>query len=143
MSTLVTTNGLQRIGVQASQATSGSGPTYSSARSIQVMSVDNASGAGGAFAAGHTTLNDVTPDPANEFDAAFDAASTRSSQTISHVMTLQTGDYNQIVNRIALHDDVAATVTASTATLVAGIDQLSLTKASTFTLKTTFQITQA
>ncbi len=143
MATIVVTNGLQRIAVQSSQATSGSGPTYSATRHIQVMSVDNASGGAGAFAAGHTTLNDVTPDPANEFDAAFDSAATRSAQTTSHVMTLQTGDYNQVVNRISLHDDVAGTVSASSATLCAGIDQLSLTKANTFTLKTTFQIAYA
>lgn len=139
MATLVFTNGLQRVGVQASQATSGSGPTYSVSRHIQTMSVDDSAT---AFAAGDTALNTggaVT----NEFDAAFDSAATRSSQTISHVMTLGTADYNQTVKRIALHDDTAANVTTSSTTVVAGIDALSLTKASTFTLKTTFRVTYA
>lgn len=137
MATIVVTNGLQRIAVQASQASSGAGPTYNASRHIQTMSVDDGTV---AFSAGHTALNSGGA-PSNTFDAAFDSTPTRSGQTISHVMTLGTGDYNQVVKRIALHDDTAANVSASSTTLVCGIDGLSLTKASSFTLKNTVQIT--
>lgn len=137
MATLVFTNGKQRIGVQASQATSGTGPTFSATRHIQAMSVDDSAT---AFAAGDTALNTggaVT----NEFDKALDSTPTRASQTITHLMTLATGDYNQVVKRVALHDDTAANVTTSSTTVVVGIDGLALTKAGTFTLRQQVDIT--
>lgn len=133
MASLVVNNGLQRIGVQASQATSGSGPTYSATRHIQVMAFDdNAS----AFAAAHTNLlsaGSIT----NEFDAAFDAAPTRSSQTITHITTIPTGSGNFTIRRISLHDDTATNVTTTSTTLVSGVDGQSLTKTSDFTLAAT------
>jgi hypothetical protein len=137
MATLMTTLGLQRVAVQASQATAGSGPTYGAGRAIQTMSVDDSSV---AFTAADTNLAAGGP-VTNEFDKAFDATPTRSGQTVSHVMTLATGDYNQTIRRIALHDDTPANVTTSSTTLVAGIDGLSLVKNTSFTLKTTFNIT--
>lgn len=136
MASLVVNNGLQRIGIQASQATSGSGPTYSATRHIQSMSWDDSST---AFAAGHTALNSggaVT----NEYDQAFDAAPTRSSQTITHVSTIPVGSGNFTIRRIALHDDTAANVSTASATLVAGVDGQALTKTSDFTLATTLNL---
>lgn len=134
MATLMTTNGLQRVGVQASQATSGGGPTYSATRHIQTMSVDDTVA---AFVAGDTALGS----PTNSFDKAFDAAPTRTTQTISHAMTLATAEGNFTLRRLALHDDTAANVTGASATVCAGIDGLTLTKNATFTLKSTFQVT--
>lgn len=144
MATLMTTQGLQRVGVQTSQATAGSGPTYSASRQIQTMSVDNNSFSR-SFAAGDVAVSsDGTTGgtaPTSYFDKAFDASPTRASQTISHVMTLATGEGNFAIVRIALHDDTAANTSGTSGTFCAGIDGLSLTKNSTFTLKTTFQIT--
>lgn len=131
MASLVVNNGLQRIGVQASQATSGAGPTYSAVRQIQVMAFDdNAS----AFAAAHTNLLSAGS-IANEYDGAFDAAPTRTGQTITHTHTVPTGSGNFIIRRISLHDDTATNVTTSSTTLVSGVDGQSLTKTADFSLQ--------
>lgn len=133
VASIVVNNGLQRIGVQASQATSGGGPTYSASRQIQVMAFDdNASG----FAAAHTNLLSAGS-IANEFDAAFDATPTRSGQTITHITTIPTGSGNFTIRRISLHDDTATNVTTTSTTLVSGVDGQSLTKTSDFTLAAT------
>lgn len=131
MTALIVNRGLLRIGQQASESTN-----YNASRNIQTMSVDDSSN---AFAAGDTALNSggaVT----NEFDAAFDATPTESSQTISHVMTLGTADGNFTIRRIALHDDTSTNVTTSSTTLVAGIDGQSITKTSDFTMEITVTI---
>ncbi len=136
MASIIVNNGLQRIGTQASQSTSGSGPTYSASRQIQVMSVDDSAV---AFAAGDTALNTggaVT----NEFDAALTAPPVRSSQTHPHIMTIPTGSGNFVIKRIALHDDVAGTVAVGSATLCAGVDAQSLTKTSDFTMTITLNL---
>lgn len=139
MASIVVNNGLQRIGVQASQATSGAGPTYNASRHIQTMSVDDQSS---AFLA-----TDVDLDRAggltvtNEYDAAFDSAPTRANQTITHRMTIPVGSGNFTIRRIALHDDTAANVTTASDTLVAGIDGQSLAKTSDFTIEFTVNIT--
>lgn len=137
MAASMMTNGLQRIGVQASQATSGAGPTYNSARHIQTMSVDDSSV---AFAVGDDALNDggaVT----NEADAA--TTNTRTGQVISHAATFATGAGNFTIRRIALHDDTTGNVSASSTTLVAGVDGQSLVKTSDFALTITLTITYA
>jgi hypothetical protein len=138
MAAKIVTNGLQRIGVQASQATSGSGPTYNASRHIQTMSVDDSSV---AFAAGHTALNSggaVT----NEDDVAL-ATPTRTGQVISHVGTFGTGVANFTIRRVALHDDTIGNVTTSSTTLVAGIDGQSFTKSSDFSMVFTLTISYA
>jgi hypothetical protein len=132
MASLIVNQGLQRIGIQASEATS-----YNDARNIQVMAVDDATE---AFLAADTKMNDGTGFT-QEFDAVFDATPTRSAQTISHVMTIPTGSGNFTIRRVSLHDDTAANVTASSLTLVGGIDGQSLTKTSDFTLAITVSIT--
>lgn len=133
MASIVVNNGLQRIGVQASQATSGAGPTYNAARHIQTMSWDDLNA---AFAAGHDQLNDAGA-ITNAYDQALDGAPTRTNQTISHISTIPTGQGNFTIRRVALHDDTAANVTTSSTTLVSGVDGQSLTKTSDFTLATT------
>lgn len=136
MAALVTNSGLQRIGVQASQA-SGSGVTYASDRHIQVMSVDDSTN---AIVATDDAANDggaIT----NFFDKVFDATPTRTGEVISHVCTLAAGEANFTIRRILLHDDDAGTVSASSTTLVGGIDGQALTKTSDFSLTITVTIT--
>ncbi len=133
LASLVPNNGLRRIGVQASQATSGSGPTYNVARHIQTMSFDDSTV---AFAAGDTALNSGGA-VANEFDAAFDVTPTRAGQAVTHVTTVPTGSGNFTIRRIATHDDTAANVTTSSTTLVSGVDAQSFTKTSDFTFEAT------
>lgn len=138
MAALVFTRGLQRIGVQASQATAGTGPTYSATRHIQTMSVDdNAS----AFQASDNDLDRAGAlTIVNEFDAALTTL-TRTNQTITHAMTIPTGSGNFTIRRIALHDDTPTNVTVSSDTVVAGIDGQSLAKTSDFTLAITVTLT--
>lgn len=120
--------GLLRIGQQAFESTN-----YNAARNIQTMSVDDSSV---AFAQTDTALNTggaVT----NEFDKVFDATPTESGQSITCITTFSTSEANFTIRRVATHDDVAATVSASTATLCQGIDGLSLTKTADFSLAIT------
>lgn len=136
MASIVVNNGLQRIGVQASQATAGSGPTYDAARYIRTISVDDSSV---AIAATDDALDDggaVT----NQTDVASDAA-TRSGQTITHSGTFGTGVANFTIRRITLHDDTTTNVTTSSTTLVGGVDGQSFTKTSDFTFTPTIKIT--
>jgi len=136
MASIVVNNGLARIGVQASQATSGAGPTYSASRQIQVGSVDDSSV---AFAAGDTALN-TGGAVATMFDQVL-VTPTRTGQVITHTWTIATGSGNFTIRRIALHDDTTANVSDSSATLVAGIDGQTLTKTSDFTLQLTVTLT--
>lgn len=129
MASIITNQGLQRIGIQASQATG-----YSASRQIQTMAVDDSAS---SFASGTTTLGS----PSNEFDAAFDSTPSRSNQTITHVMTIPTGSGNFTIKRVSLHDDTATNVTGSSSTLVGGVDGQSLTKTSDFSVAITMNIT--
>lgn len=136
MASIIVNNGLQRIGTQASQSTSGAGPTYSATRHIQTMSVDDSTV---AFAAGDTALNTggaVT----NMYDAALTSAPARSGQTHPHIMTIPTGSGNFTIKRIALHDDTAANVTTSSTSLIAGVDGQTLSKTSDFTMTITLNL---
>ena len=131
MAAKIVNQGLQRIGINASQATA-----YSASRYIRTMSIDDSSN---AFAAGDTALNSGGA-VSNAFDQALDSTPTRSSQTITHLCTIGTGDGNFTIRRIALHDDTAANVTTSSTTLVGGIDGQALTKTSNFTITFTVNI---
>lgn len=136
MASIVLNNGLQRIGCQASQATSGTGPTYSATRQIQVGSVDDSTV---AFAAADTALNTggaVT----TMFDQVL-LTPTRATQVITHTWTIAVGSGNFTIRRVALHDDTTTNVTTSSTTLVAGIDGQSLTKTTDFTLQFTVTLT--
>lgn len=132
MASLVVNRGLLRILQQAIESTN-----YNAARNIQTMSVDDSTV---AFAAGDTALNTggaVT----NMFDDTFDSTPTESGQTVTMILTLATGEYNQTIKRIALHDDTAANVTTSSTTLVAGVDGQSLLKTTDFSLAITLKLT--
>lgn len=132
MASLVVNQGLQRIGINASQAVG-----FAAGRFIQVMAVDDATE---AFLAADTKMNDGTGFTA-EFDAVFDAPPTRTNQTITHVMTIPAGSFNAVpIRRVSLHDDTAATVGAASTSLVAGIDGQSLQKTADFDVKITVNI---
>lgn len=139
MAAIFVTNGLQRVGVQASQATSGSGPTYSATRHIQTLSIDDQVS---AFLVTDTDLNRAGAlTVTNEFDLAFDAAPTRSGQVVTHVATIPAGSGNFTIRRIAMHDDTAANVSTSSDTLVCGIDGQSLLKTADFAMAITLTLT--
>lgn len=100
------------------------------------MSWDDSSN---ALAAGDTAANSggaVT----NFYDQAFDSTPTRSSQTITHVSTIPVGSGNFTIRRILMHDNTAANVSSSSASLVCGVDGQSLAKTSDFTLATTLNL---
>lgn len=141
MASIVTNNGLARIGVQASQATSGSGPTYSSSRHIQTGSIDNCSAGSPAFLSTDVDLDRAgTLTVSSMFDQAL-STPTRSGQVVTHTWTVATGSGNFTITRIALHDDTTTNVTTSSDTLVCGIDGQSLTKTSDFTIQFTVTLT--
>jgi hypothetical protein len=128
MASITVNQGLQMIGDRAS------GVAGAGAAAVSMAVDDSAT----AFAAGTTTLASPTNLQAN----AFDSTPTRSGQTVTHLMTLTTGQFNTFtVKRVSLHNVAAGSVTGTSTSLIAGIDGLSLTKQSTFSLKLTVQIT--
>lgn len=132
MASLIVNQGLQRLAINGSQASG-----FSSSRFIQTMAVDDATG---AFAAAHTKLNDAAGFT-QEFDAAFDATPTMSGQTVIHKMTIPTGSGNFTIRRVSLHDNAAASVDGTSATLVGGVDGQSIAKTSDFSLLIELRVT--
>lgn len=128
MASLVVNRGLLRIGQQAFQSTN-----YSATRNIQVMAVDDATG---AFLAANTKLNDGTG-YTQEFDQVFTATPTESGQTIICSTIIPTGSGNFTIRRISTHDNAAGSVDGTTTTLVSGVDGQALTKTSDFTMTPT------
>lgn len=127
--------GRLRAGQQMYESTN-----YDAARNVQVMSVDIGTT---VFAAAHTKLNDsadVTESAASYFDKVFDGVPTESVATITTVCTLTTAEGNIVIKRIAQHDNTAANVTASSVSLVAGIDGQTLGKTADFSLALTLQM---
>lgn len=135
MASLVVQRGRLRAGQQMYQSTN-----YGATRHVQVMSVDIGAT---VFATGHTKLNDsadVTESAASYFDKAFDGVPTESVATITSVCTLATGEGNIVIKRIAQHDNTAANVSASSVSLVAGIDGQTLGKTADFSLSLTLSM---
>lgn len=132
MASIVVNRGLLRIGQQASESTN-----YNAARNIQTLAVDDATG---AFLAANTKLNDGAG-YTQQFDQAFTSTPTESGQTIIHSTIIGTGDGNFTIRRVSLHDDTATNVTASSTTLVMGVDGQALVKTSDFTITITVRIT--
>lgn len=132
MASLIVNRGLARIAAQSTQATTGAAG-YSATRHIQTMAWDDSII---PFAAADLALNTggaVT----NEVDQAFTSLPTISGQTVTMTSSLATGVGNFLIRRISVHDDTAANMTTSSATLVSGIDGQSLQKTSDYVLGTT------
>jgi len=134
------TQGLKMVGDRASGVSG-------AAAAIAGMSVDDDDASGGTahtgFLAADTTLrNGGTAGPTlqgNALDSTPTGGSAASPYVTSHLMTLTTSQFNgQNVNRIALHNTNAPT--ATTTSVMFGIDGLALAKASSFSLITTFKL---
>ncbi len=125
MGHIVTNLGLKRSGSQTFQSTS-----YNVARFVRTMSVDDS---GTALNSGSTTLGS----PTTEFDKAFDATPTESSQTIVLVMTMTTAEGNMTIQRLIEHDDTVTNVTGTSTTIFGGVYAQTLAKNSDFSLAVT------
>lgn len=104
---------------------------------LQTMSVDDATG---AFAAGNTKLNDAAG-YTQLVAQAFDSTPTRSGQTVTCLSTYATGTANFTIRRVALHNTVSGSTTATSTGLWGGIDGQALTKTTDFSLTITVQTT--
>lgn len=145
--------GLKRIGINASAVGGGAaiGAAQTVSRYIMSMAVDDATG---NFEAAHTAINGAGGTArtiASSFDAMLDALPTQAGQTVSHVLTIGTGNGNFTIRGVALHDNTSNNtgsgssgltdnVTNSSATLVAGIAGQSIGKTNSFSLKITIAI---
>lgn len=126
------TQGLKMVGDRASGVSG-------AAAAIAGMSVDDNT----TFTNTDTTVASTGGTPShfqgNALDSTPTGGSAATPYVVSHIMTLTTGQYNTfIIKRIGLHN--SASPTNSSSTLMFGIDGLSLTKASTFSLVTTFKL---
>lgn len=108
---------------------------------VQSMAWDTGTGAGNAFAAADTKLNDhgAVTVTAAAFDATYPSL---SSQTVTCQGTLGTGTFNgNTIGRVSLHSTASGSVTSSSTGLYGGIDQQSIAKTSDFSLVTQLTIT--
>lgn len=126
------TTGLKMVGDRASGVAG-------AAAAIAGMAVDDRAA---GFAATDTTCS-TGGAPANFQGNALDATpigpAAATPYVVPHIMTLTTGQFNTfVVKRISLHNTAAPLIAG--ATLMFGIDGLSLTKAATFSLTTTFKL---
>lgn len=124
--------GLKMVGDRAS-GVSGAGAA------ITGMSFDDNT----SFAASDTTCSSSGGTPANFQGNALDSTPTGGSAAspyvVTHLSSLTTSQYNtHVIKRIALHN--TSSPTTSSSTLMFGIDGLSLTKASTFSIVVTFKL---
>jgi hypothetical protein len=108
---------------------------------ISNMAVDNGTAASNSFLATHTALSNGGATINSIATQTFSAISS-SAQTVQHFALYGTGVANFQIGRVSLHgrsgtnaSTATTAVTLSTATLVGGIDQQSLTKTTDFTLQ--------
>lgn len=121
--------GLKMVGDRASGVAG-------AAAAIAGMAVDDSAT---AFVNSNTQQSGATNFQGNPFDSTPTSPAAATPHVVTHVMTLTTAQFNNfVVKRIGLHN--TATPTASTTSLMFGIDGLSLTKASSFSLVTTFKL---
>lgn len=130
MARLIVNQGLQVIGQRASSI---NGPPVA----ITSMIVDNLTAAANSFLASHTALTNAAA-VASSASQSFSSV-TSSAQTIQHVSLYGTGAANFQIGRVSLHNSTAPT--ASTASLIGGIDQQNLTKTTDFSLQIQVDIT--
>lgn len=136
--------GKQRAGINFA-AVGGSGAVGSSQTTTRYMMTMSWDDGTVNFATTDTTLS-TGGTPTNEFDQLLDGFATRSGQVITGVMTVASGTttYDGLtIKRIALHDDVVATVTKTSNTILFGFDQLSLVKTAGVAYATTVTVTFA
>jgi hypothetical protein len=125
MARLIVNSGLQVIGQRASAI---NGPPAQ----IQTMAVDNGTAGSNSFLATHTALSNGGG-TINSIATQTFSATTSSAQTVQHFSLYGTAAANFQIGRVSLHN--SATPTLSTASLIGGIDQQSLTKTTDFTLQ--------
>jgi hypothetical protein len=105
------------------------------------MAWDTGTGAGFAFTATDTKLNDhgAVTVIAKGYDATFPSL---SGQVVTVQGTLATGDFNgNTIGRVSNHYLASGSVTSSTVSLYGGSDQQSIAKNSGFSLVTQQTIT--
>lgn len=132
MASLILNVGLN-LALEKLSAVSGAGAA------LVTMAVDDSANALVATDTAANTGGAIT----NFFAQAFDSTPTRTNQTTSHIMTLATGSYNQVIKRITLHNTAAGSTTASSTGIFGGVDGQSITKNSSYTLAITMKITAA
>lgn len=131
MARLMVNQGLQVIGQRASNI---NGPPAA----IQTMALDNGTAATNSFLATHTALSNGGA-TINSIATQTFSSVTSSAQTVQHVALYGTAAGNFQIGRVSLHN--SATPTLSSASLIGGIDQQSLTKTTDFTLQIQVNIT--
>lgn len=99
---------------------------------IQSMAVDNGTAASNSFLAAHTALSNGGATINSIATQSFSSLLT-SAQTVQHFSLYGTAAANFQIGRVSLHNSAAPTL--STASLIGGIDQQSLTKTTDFTLQ--------
>lgn len=94
-----------------------------------------------AFAAADTAANSggaITNFQGNALDSTPTGGAAATPYVVTHLCTLTTGQLNGVtVKRFALHN--SSTPTASSTTLISGVDGFSLTKAATFSMTPTYR----
>lgn len=134
MASLITNFGLQ---VEADRLAGINGPPAA----VLSMAVDDKAT---AFAAADTDLAGASApsNPTNIYAFGFDATyPSRASQTVTYRGTIATGSGNFTIRRVSLHNIASGSVTATSDTLVAGVDGQALTKTSSFALTPQLKIT--
>lgn len=137
MAAIVPSQARDRIAINASQTSS-----YDATRYFRTMTVDDQSS---GFLDTDTSLDrggalTVT----NLYVSALDATpADPSGNQVDHVMTVPTGSGNFTIARIALADDAAGSVDATTDTLGPAIDGQSWLKTSDFTVTPTVSLLYA
>ena len=131
MASKVVNQGLKMIGDRASGVAG-------AAAAIAGMSFDDSTV---AFAAGDTAANSggaITNFQGNALDSTPTGSAATTPYVVTHLCTLTTGQFNTFtVKRIAAHNSNAPT--ASSTTLISGVDGFAITKQSTFSLTPTYK----
>lgn len=138
MASTVATQGKTRTVINALGVGTASGATFSTARWLQTIAVDDSTV---AIAAGDTAANSggvIT----NFVAKPIDAANTNSNNVGTLVMTISDTSFDtKTVKRITVHDQVNTSVTATSTTLFGGIDGQSILKVAGVNLKFTTTVT--
>lgn len=131
MASKVVNQGLKMIGDRASGVAS-------AAAAIAGMSFDDSTVAVAAADTAANTGGAITNFQGNALDSTPTSPAAATPHVVTHLCTLTTGQFNTfVVKRILAHN--SASPTASSTTLISGVDGFSLTKQSTFSLTPTYK----